>query len=145
MSSNSRYQRLLRAAGFIQIASEQLGKTPEGQLDRAMHLARTKAMLTQSKTTLEEIADECSMARGMYASNKSIRDSLIRAGETIRVYLPLLATAMDGLDAAAKDTSDLKPLAVSLESLATNFATISFTPVSARLAMAPSDDTLPPQ
>lgn len=143
MPSNSRYMRLLRGAGLIQVAAQDIKKLPEGQLERAMALTRAKAKIASAQSLLQVLATDCAVARGMYASNKSIRDAITSAGLAITHRLPMLSKVSEELDAAAKDESyDTAKLSDDISAVAIDFATISFTPQSAAAMAAPADDNL---
>lgn len=133
MSSNSRYSRLLRAAGNIQVAANTLKALPEGQLDRAMAITRAKATIDGTRSLLQNLALDCAMAKGMYSANRTIRDAIVNAGVAITALLPALARTSEQLTEAAKDSGvDITPIIANTELLATEFASISITPTEPR-------------
>lgn len=133
MSANSRYARVIKSSQELVAVRKIIATAPIAEpVPRGIALAKAKAKLQGVHDTLDSVAQECAMAKGMYASNRAVRDAILAAGDAIVGELPFIAKAIEDIDQVAKqsDSESLQTLAAEVQRLALNIGTVSFAPMT---------------
>lgn len=143
MGQRSRYVRLLDAAGLLGEAARIVDQAPKDPVNWGVALSRARGLSQAAYNELDDIAKECSLARGMYTSNAAARKAIVAGGEAIRIHLPQLQKHIEDTIALGPDNVlDRQAVAQGLTILAAQLSAISFTPVRKTDVQSSMDDTL---
>lgn len=145
MPAVSRYAKVIQGARMLTNAADILRTMhrADDEVGRAVAITRAKSNVSGALVQLEQVAEECSMARGMYASNRNIRDTLVAAGEALRQQLPLIVEQMTKLDNITGE--QIPEVITTLRTIAANVGLVSFNPSTGRKPTLDPADVVPPQ